>query len=55
MPAWSLPRSLTELLMVFRPCFTAPTFTTFTRLVVGLVAQPGTRTVTGMLAGARLG
>jgi hypothetical protein len=54
MPAWSLPRSLAELLMVFRPCFTAPTFKTFAWLVVGLVAQPGTRTVTGMLAGARL-
>src|SRR6266545_4051668 len=54
MPAWSLPRSLTDLLGVFRPCFTAPTFKTFTWLVVGFVAQPGTRTVTGMLAGARL-
>ena len=54
MPAWSLPRSLTDLLMAFRPCFTAPTFTTFSWLVVGLVAQPGTRTVTGMLVGARL-
>ena len=54
MPTWSLPRSLTDLLGAFRPCFTAPTFRTFVWLVVGLVAQPGTRTVTGMLAGARL-
>ena len=54
MPAWSLPRSLAELLGVFRPCFTAPTFKTFAWLLAGLVAQPGTRTVTGMLAGARL-
>jgi SRSO17 transposase len=54
MPAWSLPRSLTDLLEAFRPCFGAPTFKTFTWLVVGFVAQPGTRTVTGMLAGARL-
>jgi hypothetical protein len=54
MPAWSLPRSLTDLLMAFRPCFTTPTFTTFTWLVVGFLAQPGTRTVTGMLAGVRL-
>jgi DDE superfamily endonuclease len=54
MPAWSLPRSLAELLGAFRPCFTAPTFKTFVWLVVGLVAQPGTRTVTGMLVGARL-
>jgi hypothetical protein len=54
MPAWSLPRLLAELLMAFRPCFTAPTFKTFAWLVVGLVGQPGTRTVTGMLVGARL-
>jgi SRSO17 transposase len=54
MPTWSLPRSLADLLARFRCCFTAPTFTTFAWLVVGLVAQPGTRTVTGMLAGARL-
>jgi hypothetical protein len=54
MPTWSLPRSLAELLMMFRPCFTAPTFKTFAWLMVGFVAQPGTRTVTGMLAGARL-
>jgi hypothetical protein len=54
MPAWSLPRSLAQLLMAFRPCFTTPTFKTFTWLVVGFCAQPGTRTVTGMLAGARL-
>jgi hypothetical protein len=47
MPAWSLPRSLTDLLMAFRPCFTTPTFKTFTWLVVGFCAQPGTRTVTG--------
>ena len=40
--------------MAFRPCFTTPTFTTFTWLVVGFLAQPGTRTVTGMLAGVRL-
>jgi DDE superfamily endonuclease len=49
-----LPRSLTDLLMAFRPCFTTPTFKTFIWLVVGFLAQPGTRTVTGMLAGARL-
>jgi hypothetical protein len=54
MPTWSLPRSLADLLGRFRCCFTAPTFTTFAWLMVGLVAQPGQRTVTGMLAGARL-
>jgi DDE superfamily endonuclease len=50
----SLPRSLADLLIVFRPCFTAPTFATFRAMVVGFMAQPGLRTVTGMLVGARL-
>lgn len=54
MPTWSLPRSLADLLIVFGPCFTAPTFRTFCGLVTGFLAQPGRRTVTGMLAGARL-
>ncbi len=54
MPAWSLPRSLADLLACFRPCFTAPTFQTFAALVGGFLAQPGLRTVTGMLTGARL-
>jgi hypothetical protein len=38
----------------FRPCFTAPTFTTFVTLLTGMVAQPASRTVCGMLAGAGL-
>src|SRR5215204_7598683 len=50
----SLPRSLADLLIVFRPCFTAPTFATFWAMVAGFMAQPGLRTVTGMLVGARL-
>jgi hypothetical protein len=54
MPAWSLPSSLVDLLACVRGCFTAPTFTTFGWLVAGFVAQPGTRTVCGMLVGARL-
>jgi len=54
MPIGSVPRSLADLLVVFRPCFTAPTFGTFTATVAGFVAQPGLRTVTGILAGARL-
>jgi hypothetical protein len=54
MLTWSLPRSLADLLIVFGPCFTAPTFRTFCALVTGFLAQPGRRTVTGMLAGARL-
>lgn len=54
MPTPSLPRSLADLLIVFGPCFTAPTFRTFGALVAGFLAQPGQRTVTGMLVGARL-
>jgi len=54
MPAWSLPPSLVDLLACFRGCFTAPTFRTFSWLVAGFLAQPGARTVCGMLAGARL-
>ena len=54
MPAWSLPPSLVDLLACFRGCFTAPTFKTFSWLVAGFLAQPGARTVCGMLAGARL-
>jgi DDE superfamily endonuclease len=54
MPTPSLPRSLADLLIVFGPCFTAPTFRTFCALVTGFLAQPGRRTITGMLVGARL-
>ncbi len=50
-----LPGSLMELLEGFRPCFTAPTFTTFALLAAGLIARPAGRTVCGMLAGAGLG
>ena len=50
-----LPGSLMELLEEFRPCFTAPTFTTFAMLAAGLIARPAGRTVCGMLAGAGLG
>jgi DDE superfamily endonuclease len=54
MPTTSLPCSLADLLKGLRPCFTAPTFRTFQALVGGFLAQPGLRTVTGMLVGARL-
>jgi hypothetical protein len=50
----TLPVSVSRVLEVFRPCFTAPSFDTFTALVVGLVAQPVGRTVCGMLTGAGL-
>ena len=41
--------SATGLLAWFAPCFTAPTFQTFTALACGFLAQTGPRTVTGML------
>ncbi|HWS33496.1 MAG TPA: transposase [Actinoplanes sp.] len=50
----TLPASWVQLLCHFRPCFTAPTFTTFVAVVSGLVARPQRRTVTGMLIGAGL-
>ena len=46
-----LPGSLLGLLEEFRPCFTAPTFTTFALLAAGLIARPAGRTVCGVLAG----
>jgi hypothetical protein len=49
-----LPGSLPELLEEFRPCFTAPTFTTFALLAAGLIARPAGRTVCATLAGAGL-
>jgi hypothetical protein len=50
----TLPGTLSRVLDPFRPCFTAPSFETFTALVAGLVAQPVGRTVCGMLTGAGL-
>src|SRR5579864_7309296 len=49
-----VPASLMTLLAVFAPLFTAPSFRTFTALACGFLAQPGKRTVCGMLAGAGL-
>jgi hypothetical protein len=42
------------LLVSFTPLFTAPSFRTFTMLACGFLAQPGKRTVCGMLSGAGL-
>ena len=50
----TLPASLSRVLDPLRSCFTAPTFETFTALVAGLVTQPVSRTVCGMLTGAGL-
>jgi hypothetical protein len=54
LPDDTVPGSIAGLLAVFRPCFTAPTFRTFTGLAVGLIAQTRRRTVCGMLIGAGL-
>jgi DDE superfamily endonuclease len=49
-----VPSSLAGLLSLLAPCFTRPTHRTFQALVVGFVSQTQTRTVCGMLVGARL-
>jgi hypothetical protein len=49
-----VPASLMTLLAAFAPLFTAPSFRTFTGLACGFLAQPGRRTVCGMLSGAGL-
>ena len=54
LPDGTIAASLAGLLVVFRCCFTAPTYRTFTGLVVGLIAQTRRRTVCGMLLGAGL-
>jgi len=53
-PMLCVPSSLNELLLLFAPCFTRPTFRTFGALLVGQIAQTRLRAVTGMLVGARL-
>ena len=52
--ALPVPVSLMTLLAWFAPLFTAPSFRTFCGLACGFLAQPGKRTVCGMLAGAWL-
>jgi DDE superfamily endonuclease len=52
MPA--LPSSLTAILSLLRPAFTAPTFQVFEALLAGLVSRVGEHTVTGMWQAARL-
>lgn len=49
-----VPASLATLPAVFSPLFTVPSFRTFCGLVCGFPAQPGRRTVCGMLTGAGL-
>jgi hypothetical protein len=54
LPGFTVPPSLLVVLQVMRPCFTAPTFRTFSALVAGLIVQHKRRTVVGMLLGAGL-
>src|SRR4051812_40909093 len=54
LPDGTIPGSLADLLVAFRSCFTTPTFTTFSAMMVGLIAQTRRRTVCGMLLGVGL-
>src|SRR6266446_4938082 len=49
-----VPVSVMNVLAVFAPLFTAPSFRTFCGLACGFLAQTGRRTVCGMLTGAGL-
>ncbi|MDA8069984.1 MAG: transposase [Actinomycetota bacterium] len=49
-----VPSSLQGLLSLLAPCFTQPTFETFSLLVVGAVSRVRDRTITGMLQAAGL-
>jgi len=49
-----VPTSLAGLLSLLAPCFTQPTFQTFSLLLVGMVARVRDCTVTGMLQAAGL-
>ena len=49
-----MPSSLAGLLSLLAPCFTQPTFQTFSMLVVGMVGRVRDCTVTGMLQAAGL-
>lgn len=48
----TLPASFAAVLHALRPCFTAPTFATFSMLVKGMITQTRQCTVTGMLTAA---
>lgn len=45
LPDPTVPASLLAVLELLRGCFTAPTFTTFSSLVTGLIVQTGRCTV----------
>jgi hypothetical protein len=54
LPGTTIPASLAHVLTPLRACFTAPTFATFTALLVGLVGTTRRRTVCGMWIAAGL-
>lgn len=54
LPGVTVPPCLLSVLEGVRSVFTAPTFTTFTSLVTGLLGATGSRTVTGMWSAAGL-
>src|SRR4051794_27215968 len=54
LPRPTVPASLAELLAVFRPHLTAPSYRAFCALACGLIVAGRRRTVTGMLTGAGL-
>jgi SRSO17 transposase len=54
LPAVTVPSCLLSVLEGLRSVFTAPTFATFTCLVIGALGATGSRTVTGMWSAAGL-
>jgi DDE superfamily endonuclease len=52
LPGLTVPASLAALLQAFRSCFRLRSFEVFCLLVVGMIAQTGACTITGMLVGA---
>lgn len=44
----NVPGSLAGLLSLLEPCFSQPTFRTFSALAVGFIGRVGDHTVTGM-------
>lgn len=54
LPGLTVPASVAVLLHAFRSCFRRPVFEAFCLLTVGMIAQTGPCTVTGMLVGAQM-
>ena len=52
LPDETVPAGLAEVLKACRSCFTARSFPVFCLLAVGMIAQVGPSTVTGILVGA---